>query len=114
MECTTTRSIAAPGGRGPKLGEAMPCAKRYQPPRQSGSAASGVAVAVIRVFVPRRGDGQPGDAVADLAQAQPQALRRGGAVEVGLAQRLDQDLALLLVQVSLQVAGDGRRRRRCG
>eukprot|EP01032_Pedospumella_encystans_P010909 gene10909-12728_t len=31
MECSTTRSISAPSGRGPKLGERQAWAKRYQP-----------------------------------------------------------------------------------
>src|SRR6187401_946064 len=104
MECTTTRSISAPAGRGPKLGEATRCAKRYQPSRQSGSAASGGA-GFIRLVVARRRDGEPRDAITDLPQAQAQALGGGRAVEIGLAQRLHQDLALLLVQVGLQVVG---------
>src|SRR4051812_24411075 len=101
MECTTTRSMLAPSGRGPKLGESRRRAKRYQPP--SNSAEELGTAGVLGFVAARRGDRQPGDAVADLAQRQAQLLRRGGAVEVGFLQCLHQDLALLLVQVGLQV-----------
>src|SRR5688572_10242275 len=90
MECTTTRSTAAPSGRGPKFGEASLRAKRYQPASHR-LAPSGTG-RVIGLFAARRGDRQPRDAVADLAQAQAQSLGGRGAVEVGLAQRLHQDL----------------------
>src|SRR3954471_23760612 len=106
IECTTTRSIAAPSGRAPKLGEATRWAKRYQPWSHRASLPSGRG-GLIGFFAARRGDGEARDAIADLAQAQSQLLGGGGAVEVGLAQGLDQDLALLLVQVGLQVVGHG-------
>src|SRR5688572_29972702 len=102
IECTTTRSISAPAGRAEQLGEASRRAKPYQPPCHSieaGGAGSRARVFAIvgAVVAARRGDRQPRDAVADLAQAQAEALGRRGAVEAGFAQRLDQDLALLLV-----------------
>src|SRR4051812_28943773 len=115
IEYTTTRSMLAPCGREPKLGESRRRAKRYQPPSNSAEAAapdpdpgpapdcdpgSGTA-GFLGLFAARRGDRQPRDAVADLAQRQPQLLRGGGAIEVGFLQRLDQDLTLLLVQVGL-------------
>src|SRR4051812_44153957 len=95
IECTTTRSMAAPAGRGPKLGDSSRRAKRYQPP----SHCAGVSGLVMRV-VGAAGDRyrEPGDAVADLPQRQTQALRGGRAVVVGFLQRLHEDVALLLVE----------------
>src|SRR4051812_43318518 len=111
IEWTTTRSMLAPCGRAPKLGEARRRAKRYQPASNSAEAAapdcdpvSGTA-GFLGLFAARRGDRQPRDAVADLAQREAQLLCGRRAVEIGFLQRLDQDLALLLVQVGLQVAG---------
>src|SRR3569623_1900419 len=104
MECTTTRSTFASAGRGPKFGESSRRAKRYQPPCHSAGAA-GSGRLVIRLVAAGRREREAGDAVADLPQRQSQALRRGGAVEAALLQRLDQDFALLLVEVGLQVRG---------
>src|SRR3569832_1211705 len=111
IEWTTTRSTCAPAGRGPQFGEASRRAKRYQPSSHSALAVSGV---VMRVVAARGRDREPGDAVADLAQAEPQALRRGCVVEVALVLRTLLDLALLLVEPALQVAGQLARERRRG
>src|SRR6476661_7906974 len=100
MECSTTRSTSVPAGRGPKLGEASRRANRYQPSVQSASSAGGGFIGFVTA---RSGDRQARDAIADLPQAQAQALRGRRAVEAGLLQRAHQDLALLLVQVGLQV-----------
>src|SRR6478609_10690168 len=104
IECSTTRSTTASAGRGPKLGEAKRRAKRYQPSDQSGSSAGG---RVIGVVAAGRRDGEPRDAVADLPQAQAQPLRGRGAVEARLLQGSHENLALLLVEIGLQVRGHG-------
>src|SRR6185369_7360535 len=93
MECSTTRSITAPGGRGPKFGDPSRRAKLYQPACHSAGASGRL---VIGFVTGRSGYGQPGDPVADLPQAQAQPLRRGGAVEAALVQSLDQYFTLLL------------------
>lgn len=50
-------------------------------------------------------DSQAGHAVAHLAQGKAQAGARGGAVESVFLQRLDEDVALDLVEVGHEVAG---------
>ena len=54
-------------------------------------------------------DLQARDAIADLAQAQAQPSRGRSPVEAGLVQRLNQDFALLPVQMALQIARNGDR-----
>src|SRR5258706_16377549 len=65
IECTTTRSMRAPAGRGPKLGESSRRAKRYQPASHRPDDRLFSGGAVIRLVI-GRGDREPRDAVADL------------------------------------------------
>src|SRR3569832_2567718 len=111
IECTTMRSMAAPCGRAPKFGEARRRAKRYQPPSHSDGTS---AVVIVVVAAAGHRDRLPRDAVADLPQRQAELLRGGRAVVIGLAQRLHENRALLLVPPRLQIlrhAGRGLRRR---
>src|SRR2546428_10818852 len=74
IECRTTRVISLPGGRSSWFGE---------------------STTLI-------GDLQPLHPVAQLAEGDPEQLRGGGAVETGLAERLEDRLALQAVEVVRQ------------
>src|SRR5688572_17022558 len=84
IECTTTSEISVPGGRSSWLGEST-----------------------ILIF-----DAQALHPVSKLPEGNPQQPRRGGAVEAGLAQRLQDRLALQAVEVDRQRLAAGLRRGR--
>ncbi len=96
----------------PEVGRGQALRNAYQPSCQrSARAASALIAAAASSVAVGRADAQARDAVADLPQAQAEPRGGGGAVEAALAQGAHQDLALLLVEVGLQVGGHGRRRR---
>src|SRR6266508_1099726 len=82
IECTTSSVISVPGGRSSWLGDAM--------------TRAGVSV----IF-----DAQALHAVAQLPEGDAEELGGGGAVEAGLAERLDDSLALDVVEVIRQRPG---------
>src|ERR1700758_547314 len=95
IECSTTVSTRAPAGRELKLGDGTRLAWRHQPPCQSSSARSGDAVmrASGRVGRLGLGDPEPRHPVAHLAQREPEARARGGAVEALALERPNEDHA---------------------
>src|SRR3954447_9420254 len=100
----------APVGRGPKLGDGKRRAKRYQPDCQSAVSASLIGAETVGIVAMRCGDAQARNPIANLSQAQAEARGGSGSVEACFLQRPHQDLALLLVQIALQVAWYGGRR----
>src|SRR3954468_19593560 len=101
IECTTSSVISSPGGRSSWLGDWT-----YRQPSIRPSGA--------RIIL----DAQALHAVAELPEGNAEELGGGRAVESGLAERLQDRLALDVVQVvgqgaggclTCRVAGDGRR-----